>query len=125
MCCHPYDRCGPVYGGPCQSSCSPCYRANSTLAGTASPVAPSTVARRQTAEQPAAQTSAADSTRADAKPGVVAGSQRILSVTDRKVESPVAAKTQSEVASESSSDTASHVTSTGWTAVRPINEITR
>jgi hypothetical protein len=89
-------------------------------------VAPSAAARRQTAHQPATQqTSVADATRADAKPGVVAGSQRILSVTDRKVESPVAAKTQPAVASESSSDTVSHVTSTGWTAVRPINEITR
>lgn len=144
MCCHPYDQCGPVYGGPCHSSCSPCYRANSTLAGTADsmsavearrqaarqrassqvataagPMASSTVAQRQAARQPTSQAAMEDAIPADAKPGTVAGSQRILSVTDRKVESPAAPAAQHQVASESPSESAGSVTSTGWTAVRP------
>jgi hypothetical protein len=55
----------------------------------------------------------------------VEGSQRILSVSDRKVESPATPKTQPQVASEPSSDDSSHVTSTGWTAIRTTTEVTR
>lgn len=125
MCCHPYDRCGPVFNGPCHPSCSPCYRANSILSGTPAPMPSSGVAQRQPAGPPASQVSMQDAIRGDARPGDVAGSQRIISVTDRKVESSAPPAAQSQVASESSSEPASSPSSKGWTATRPTTDVAR
>jgi hypothetical protein len=85
----------------------------------------STVARRQAAGQPVSQASLQHAIRGDTKAGDVAGSQRILSVTDRKVESTATPAAQSQIASESLSEPSSTIRSTGWTAVRPSTDVVR
>ena len=107
MCCHPYDQCGPVFNGSACSSCSPCYRANSVLSGTPSPMPSPALAQRQAEGQPVSRVSLQKAIRSDAKSGDVAGSQRIVSVTDRKVESSATPASQSSVTSESSPEPAS------------------
>jgi hypothetical protein len=76
-CSSPYDYCGPVYsGGMCQA-CNPNYRAGSILSGGTAdvPAQPTPMPQAQAASQPSAD---------------APGAKRVLSVTDKKLESPAA-----------------------------------
>jgi hypothetical protein len=87
LCCHPYDYCGPVYEGCEGQSCDPMYRAGSILSGspTISQIneTPQTTIEKNGAEKadPAA------STVGQIRTGDVPGSERIVSVTERVVDS--------------------------------------
>jgi hypothetical protein len=85
MCCRPYDHCGPVYQGCGGCSCRSQPRAGSILDGS---VASGTVMTGSTstgAPHPARVPSQGEAP-SQPKLGLVPGSERIVSVTDRVVD---------------------------------------
>jgi hypothetical protein len=128
ICCHPYDWCGPVYEGsgcqPCGSSCSLHARAGSILAGGGSEGVPPSAAM---ARRPQSQAQARLKTTAPAsqKPGLVPGSERIVSVTDHVVPSAAKSTSPAIMAADSPRTDGPSLSSTGWTARRPDAETLR
>lgn len=148
MCCHSYDYCGPIYDGPYATGCEHNLRANSVFSGTAQ-MPPSTPTARQKAQgaQPTAQPPAQPALQSEPQSGLqpepqlvpqpmsesasqrvpqswssgeMAGSERIISVTERTVEPP--ALTLDASAEPSSATTKTTMPSRGWTARRSTDE---
>ena len=126
MCCHPYDYCGPVHNGCGCQSCSSQSRAGSILSGTseltASSEMPSSgLVRRQTRGEAITHASLRNHVQGDMQLGDVPGSEQIVSVTDRVVDSSTSPTEPSQIAAEP----AKPLPSQGWTARRPTPEVTR
>lgn len=84
--------------------------------------------RSQASNSPRQQSSGRRQAQAQVKPGLVPGSEKIISVTDRAANEPAsAAKVVSNAASdeETSTATTASPTSAGWTARRPTAEVMR
>ena len=122
MCCHPYDYCGPVYEDRGCQSCGSQTRAGSILAG--GPLAAAPVASES---QPSAPVSAPVPRNAQTKApwGVVPGSARIVSVTDRVVAPATTAAESSEVVADASANSSQSPASDGWTTRRSTPDVLR
>jgi hypothetical protein len=119
MCCHPYDRCGPVYDQGC-SSCSGA-RAGSILAGGVSETMPAQVVSDSHRNAETMQAGSGSHPRF----GLVPGSEKILSVTDRTVNPSGTDNDAPAVAAESAAESAKPLPSAGWTARRPATDTQR
>ena len=142
MCCHPYDHSGPVFSADgCQathrragsildgaSQPSPELARNQIHDNSSSPVlAQASQARRTRPQVQAAPLSevAAEPqgpSLGQPQPGVVPGSERVVSVTDRLAR-PSA--NSSEAVEQSPSQPSQPMPESGWTARRPTTEILR
>jgi hypothetical protein len=119
MCCHPYDRCGPVYDQGC-SSCSGA-RAGSILEGGVSESMPAQIVGNSRHNVQTMQAGA----RGQPRLGLVPGSEKILSVTDRTVTPSAGDGDAPAIAAESATESAKPLPSSGWTARRPTAETQR
>jgi hypothetical protein len=124
MCSHPYDYCGPVYHDNGCQSCSLHDRAGSILAAAPMQNASPELARRQVQGKTISRASLQNQVREDIRSGDVPGSEQIVSVTDRVVESS-AGSTETPQMAEDSSAEPKQLPSKGWTARRPTPEIVR
>jgi len=144
MCCHPYDRSGPVFSDDgCPSSTH--SRAGSFFAGSPQPSVLPT--KNQIQDESASPSPVPDQAKrrghsisyvmagdrvpgervqgpllGRAQPGDVPGSERIVSVTDRVV-GPSA--DSSQAAEDSSPASSKPLSANGWTARRPTTEVLR
>ncbi len=126
MCSHPYDYCGPVYYGDGCQSCSPHSRAGSILSGAPELTPSPELVRHQTQSKTVSRESLRNQVQSDVRAGDVPGSEQIVSVTDRVVESPSAASADPpQVATDASTESAKPLPAKGWTARRPAPEVTR
>lgn len=116
MCCHPYDNCGPVLDNGC-NSCSTHARAGSILDGTPQPVMAETHAESLGNAQAKAH--------GTARLGYVAGSEKIISVTDRVVKPSTTVGGTSEIAADTATESAKPLPAAGWTARRPAADMQR
>jgi hypothetical protein len=109
MCCHPYLQCGPVYSGNhCQSCCTN-SREGSVLDGSTQLPATTDLAK-------------ASGTTEKAKLGIVAGSEKIISVKDRVVEhSPSKSAEPPQLSLESVRESTKPLPANGWTARRQVS----
>jgi hypothetical protein len=125
MCCHPYDYCGPVYEADGCQTCSSNARAGSILAGTRG-VAPSPDPVQHQSQRAAVSPAAIQrQIYGDERLGDVSGSQRMLSETDRVVDSGTSSAEQPQVVAELSAEPAKPLPTQGWSARRPTQEVVR
>jgi hypothetical protein len=144
MCCHPYDYSGPVYQDQGCSSCRSQPRAGSILDGSVAgePAVSRSVADSSTASRPVASRSvvsrptATATSRPTSMPvpsqvsdqtheGLVPGSERLISVTDRVVDPSGASTSPSSAVADSSADSPQLLPSRGWTARRATSDMFR
>ena len=123
MCCHPYDYCGPVHQGRGCGSCSLSGpRAGSILSGGSQVVAsPMPMPGPRNTPTPAARRAPSGQMQL----GEVPGSEQILSVTERTVESPTVVADSSAEPAGPATEPAKPLPSKGWTARRPTGAIMR
>jgi hypothetical protein len=117
MCCHPYDRCGPVYTQGCYSCTH--GRVGSVFEGTTQPIPDQTQVARRSKGNVQARTGG------PTKLGIVPGSEKIISVTDRTVTPSSSAGESSVAAAETPTEPAKPLPSSGWTARRPATDVQR
>jgi hypothetical protein len=144
MCCHPYDNCGPIYDGNGCQSCESRSRLGSVLSGSPELTLTPELAKRPVQGKTASSAPARGHmqgqsasfgivggrvqgrTQGQVQTGDVPGSEKIVSVTDRVVDSTQPAADQSQQAAvEPSIESPTPSTSKGWTARRPTPELQR
>lgn len=124
MCCHPYDKSGPVYGAD-GSSCSAHGRAGSRFASPSESMpsesmpSESMPAEMASTPRPRQATSVAYG---KPKLGDVPGSEQIISVTERVV-GPASEDGDSSMAA--ADQPSNPMPASGWTARRPTRETLR
>ena len=128
MCAHPYDYCGPVYSDYGCQTCSPYARAGSILVGSPEMIPSAELVQGSPEQGEAVSRASVDKQQlqVDVRPGDVPGSERIVSVTDRVVESPASPSNPSQVAAEWAAEGPEpSAAAKRWTARRPTPQVTR
>lgn len=140
MCCHPYDRSGPVYS---EDGCQSSGRAGSILDGNSQPshdsldnsqIQEESISAAPAKKKTQAHLASFEPTKsrsqhrvpahlqAKPQPGDVPGSERNVSVTDRLAKP---AAESSQLAENSPAEPDKPLPAAGWTARRPTTEVLR
>jgi hypothetical protein len=136
-CCHPYDRCGPVYTGPYATGCARDVRVGSVFSGTGQMPGTMTYAhhKKSSGSQATQQFSEPQSElrpqpqlvpqpMSQSKPSSddMPGTEHIISVTERVVPSPALIADGPALSADVADENARAMPIKGWTAKRSTDD---